>query len=215
MRAINVIRFVSILGLLIGSFSTAFSADFYYLDIGNNIGVSISTSPVSGVQIGYIGETHPKYPGSYATQFVTANPPDGYTFTGWSGDVPVGIQSQRSITLTMDQNRTITANFTQSTAATVFYLNLSNNIGVPASTSPVAGQTGYIGENHPEWPGYYATPSMAANPQDGYTFTGWTGDVPVGLENQITITVTMDQDRTITANFTKSTAATLLLFESK
>ena len=189
------------------SFTQSTAATFFYLNVSNDIGVPASTSPAEG-QIRYFGENHPEWPGYYATQGITANPPDGYTFTGWSGDVPAGLEAQRSIIVTMDQDRTITANFTQSTAATFFYLNVSNDIGVPSSTSPAEGQIGYIGENHPEWPGYYATQGITANPPDGYTFTGWSGDVPAGLEAQRSITVTMDQDRTITANFTQSTTAT-------
>ena len=184
MRIINVLRFVGILAILMYPFSIAFSADSYVLTVTNNIGVRTSTSPSEG-QIGYIGENHPDWPGDYAIQSITANSPDGYTFTGWSGDVPAGVESQRTIavTVTMDQDRTITANFVESTSATFFYLNLSNNIGIPASTSPPEGQIGYIGENHPDWLGDYATQSITANSPDGYTFTGWSGDVPAGELN--------------------------------
>jgi hypothetical protein len=39
-------------------------------------------------------------------------------------------------------------------------------------------------------------------PDGGYTFAGWSGDVPVGHQSDIPLQVTMDQDRTITAGFT-------------
>jgi len=43
--------------------------------------------------------------------------------------------------------------------------------------------------------------TLTATPDGGYTFTGWSGDVPVGHANDNPLVVTMDQDRTLTAGF--------------
>ena len=61
------------------------------------------------------------------------------------------------------------------------------------------------GTTDPE-PGTYTYDSgteviIEAIPESGYRFTGWTGDVPSGNENDTPITVTMDSDKSITANF--------------
>jgi hypothetical protein len=38
-------------------------------------------------------------------------------------------------------------------------------------------------------------------PDPDYLFIGWTGDVPTGQENYVPLTITMDADKSITANF--------------
>jgi len=42
---------------------------------------------------------------------------------------------------------------------------------------------------------------VTAEPGDGQQFDGWTGDVPSGHENDISVTITMDADKSITATF--------------
>ncbi len=44
--------------------------------------------------------------------------------------------------------------------------------------------------------------SITAIPESGYRFSAWTGNVPSGHENDNPITITMDSDKSITANFT-------------
>ncbi len=47
--------------------------------------------------------------------------------------------------------------------------------------------------------------TITAIPDSGYEFNGWTGDVPSGHENDNPVTVTMDEDKSITANFKTTT----------
>jgi hypothetical protein len=42
---------------------------------------------------------------------LTATPDEGYIFEKWSGDVPAGIEEDKYITITMDEDKTITAHF--------------------------------------------------------------------------------------------------------
>ncbi len=51
------------------------------------------------------------YYDSASTVQLTAVPATGYHFTGWSGDVAVGHETDNPLTLTMDANKNITANF--------------------------------------------------------------------------------------------------------
>lgn len=44
--------------------------------------------------------------------------------------------------------------------------------------------------------------TITAWPDDNYRFSGWAGDVPLSQENDNPITITMDSDKSITANFT-------------
>ena len=47
--------------------------------------------------------------------------------------------------------------------------------------------------------------TLTATPATGYHFLNWTGDVPSGHETDNPLTVTMDSDKTITANFAINT----------
>jgi hypothetical protein len=90
--------------------ATSYCTDFYSVTIKNNIGIPTATFPPAGV-IGYLGETHPQYPGHPASQDLYAQPPDGYVFTRWTGDVPSLVANDAKIKLVMNCNRTVTANF--------------------------------------------------------------------------------------------------------
>ena len=45
--------------------------------------------------------------------------------------------------------------------------------------------------------------TMRAIPNRGYTFSAWTGDVPSGHQNDNPLTITMDSNKSIKANFAK------------
>ena len=51
---------------------------------------------------------------SATTVQLTATPSIGYTFSGWSGDVPTGRETTNPLSVVMDANKTITATFVQS-----------------------------------------------------------------------------------------------------
>jgi gliding motility-associated-like protein/uncharacterized repeat protein (TIGR02543 family) len=129
--------------------------------------------------------------GTYAigsTITVTATPAAGYTFTGWSGDVT---GTSASVTVDMTANKSVTANF----EAKKYTLSMT--------TSPPAGGTA-------TGAGIYtagATATLTAKAEAGYTFTGWSGDA---TGSATTVTVTMNSDKSVTANFqvTKYTLVT-------
>jgi len=75
------------------------------------------------------GTTNPE-PGTYsyssgAQVSITATANPGYEFAGWSGDVPSGHENDNPLTLTMDSNKSITANFALITPP---YISLSPSI---------------------------------------------------------------------------------------
>jgi len=111
---------------------------------------------------------------------LTATPSIGYTFTGWSGNAT---GSANPLTIIMDGNKNITANFTiNSYTLTVTSLN--------GTVVKNPDQTSYI---------YGSTVTLTATPSAGYTFMGWSGDAS-GSTNPLT--VTMNGNKNITANFT-------------
>jgi uncharacterized repeat protein (TIGR02543 family) len=133
------------------------------------------------------GTTNPA-PGTYThdsgTQVsITATPSSGYRFTGWSGSVT---GTTNPITITMDSDKSITANFFRQYTLTIA-------AGTGGTTNPAPG-------NYTHDSGTQV--SITATPSSGYKFSGWTGSA-TGTTNPITITI--DSDKSITANFTAIT----------
>jgi len=125
----------------------------------------------------------PEY--EYGTQVtLTALPAEGWTFTGWSGDV---VSADNPILVTMDNDKNITATFTVIT----YDLNVTVIGNGEVTRDP----------NLPEYE-YGTQVTLTAIPVTGWTFTGWSGDV-VSTDNPIL--VTMDNDKNITATFTVNT----------
>ena len=118
------------------------------------------------------------------TVTLEAVPDSGYRFTGWSGDLS---GSTNPATITMDADKTVTANF----SANSYTLTISASNG---SVTKTPDQASYS---------YGETVSLEAVPDSGYSFTGWSGDLS-GSTNPATIT--MDADKTVTANFSASEA---------
>jgi uncharacterized repeat protein (TIGR02543 family) len=116
------------------------------------------------------------------TVALTATPNTGYTFTSWSGDAN---GSTNPLTVTMNANKNITANFTINT----YTLTVASSNG---TVSKVPNQTTF---------NYGATATLTATPNTGYIFSSWSGDA-TGSANPLTVTI--DANKNITANFVQS-----------
>jgi len=132
------------------------------------------------------GTTNPS-PGTYTYDYgeevtITATPDAEYTFSGWTGDVPSGQENDNPITITMDSDKSVTANFVRPYQLTIV-------AGSGGTTDPVPGIYTHVSGTQV---------SVQAIPNSGYRFSGWSGDAS-GTTNPITIT--MDSDKSITANF--------------
>jgi uncharacterized repeat protein (TIGR02543 family) len=125
---------------------------------------------------------------------LTATPAAGYTFTGWSGDAT---GTSASITVTMDANKTVTANFQQQTTTTTTYT-------LSTSAAPAAGGTVTRSPNAAAYDSSTAV-TLTATPAAGYTFSGWSGDA---TGTGASVTLTMDANKAVTANFTAVTGGT-------
>jgi len=136
------------------------------------------------------GGTTDPVPGEYTYDdgtevTIEASPDEGYRFNGWSGDVPAGHENDNPLTITMDGDKSVNAHFVRQ-----YTLNIAAGTG--GTTDPEPG--GYIYDQGTEV-------TITANPGIGYGFSGWNGDVPSGHENNNPLTITMDGDKTIAANF--------------
>ncbi len=119
---------------------------------------------------------------------ITATPASGYTFTGWSG---AATGTTNPVTITMDGNKTLTANFDAAAANYTLGITVSGN----GTTDPAAGTHSYAAGT---------SVKITATPASGYTFTGWSG-ATTGTTNPVTIT--MDGNKTLTANFDAAAAS--------
>ncbi|MDR3653197.1 MAG: ice-binding family protein [Paludibacter sp.] len=116
---------------------------------------------------------------------LTATANVGYTFSSWSGDAT---GTTNPLTVNVNANKNITANFTSN--ASNFTLNVT---AVGGSVSRNPNQLTY-----PNGTNVVLTPTANA----GYTFTSWSGDVTSTVSP---LTVNMNSNKNITANFTAAT----------
>lgn len=148
--------------------------------------LSALTAPSSG---GNISQTPDKsFYDENETVDLTATPATGFLFDSWSGDIGGATASNPAITLTMDQNRTVTANFTP------IQRTLSTTV-TPGGSGSISLSPDKATYDHGE------TVSLTANPGSTYEFTGWSGDIGGANPTSNPLMITMDQDRNVTANF--------------
>ncbi len=114
---------------------------------------------------------------------IEAIPDDGWYFEEWMGDEQ---SSDREITVTMDEDMTLTANFEEVKEDDVV---LTIEVEGEGSTDPEAGD--HIYEEGEEV-------TIEATPDDGYEFEEWTGDFE---SEEKEISILMDENKEVTAHF--------------
>ncbi len=113
---------------------------------------------------------------------VEAIPDAYYRFNYWEGDVLAGSEGYNPLTFTMDSDKYIEAHF-------IRQYKLTTIAGTGGITEPSPGS--YMYDSGTDI-------TVKAIPDLGYKFSHWSGDAS-GTDNQVTIT--MDRDKSITANF--------------
>lgn len=155
----------------------------YTLTIGTNpaVGGSVEVTPAPNGAGGTYLE------GTVVT--LTAIPAVDFAFTNWTGDVS---GPSNVVTLTMNGHRSVTANFVESIVPRFTLTVLTNPPGAGAIliTPPPNAPGGQYVEG--------TTVTLTATPIGTNAFTNWTGSVS-STSNRITLV--MDVDRTVTANF--------------
>ncbi len=112
---------------------------------------------------------------------VIALAPDRYRFNSWSGDVP-GASAGPALTLTMDADKRITANFIRTYNLLV--------VAEPPTGGSVSPPSGAFDEG--------SLVVLTATASSGYRFAGWTGNLNSGSP---VANVVMDWDTVAQANF--------------
>ncbi|MBS3816544.1 MAG: hypothetical protein KGY76_03155 [Candidatus Thermoplasmatota archaeon] len=120
----------------------------------------------------------------------------GYEFVEWTGDNgTVSDTKANATTITIDENKDITATFQETIGTNTLMLDVEGNgaVEVNGTEVDVPFQNDYPA---------YATVELEANASEGWGFTGWTGSVQSELNS---ITIVMDGDKNITAHFEEVT----------
>ncbi|MBA7571990.1 MAG: hypothetical protein GH159_00525 [Dehalococcoidia bacterium] len=140
--------------------------------------LTTNVSPTGGGSVSPSGGAYD--PGVTVTLTATAN--SGYVFDYWSGSAS---GTSLTTTVVMDAHKSVTAHFTP--VAQTYTLTTSVNPSGAGSVSPSGGE-------------YDAgsSVSLSATANSGYVFDYWNGSASGTGPN---ISVTMDADKSITANF--------------
>ena len=124
-----------------------------------------------------------------ATQVqISATANQSYYFSGWSGDVQ---GTTNPLTITMNSDKTITANFTQTPTQYTLATSIS-----PANAGTVSPSGGMYDPN--------TNVNLTATATSGYTFSSWGGLASGDTSSGNTARIYMNNNRSITANFTQT-----------
>ncbi len=177
------------------------------LTLSKNImaGGTVTSSPY-GINCGTTCSTQSASFASGTTITLTATPATGYTFTGWSGACT---GTSATCTVTMNSNQSVTANFVR-VQPTTYRLSLSKNIaaGGAITSSPSGINCGTACSTQSASFTADTTVTLTATPATGYTFTGWSGAC---TGTSTACTVLMDNNKTVTANFTSAAVSTVTI----
>jgi len=141
--------------------------------------LTVAVSPAGGGTTTPAVGTHTYVAGSVVS--VTATPATGYAFDSWSG----ACTGTGTCTVTMDADKTVTANFAP---ITTYDLTVAVSPAGGGTTTPAVGVHTYAAGTVVE---------VTATAATGYTFESWSG----ACTGTGTCSVTMDADKTVTANF--------------
>jgi len=119
---------------------------------------------------------------------IEASPADHWRFTNWTGDYE---STEEIITVVMDEDKSIKANFEE-----IEYRYLTIEREGEGYTVPSVGTHQYV---------YGDEVRVRANPNTGWVFDQWTGDVPPGQGEYRELLIVMDEDKEITVHFERAT----------
>ncbi len=161
----------------------------YNLTVNSTAGGSVSTP----------GEDTFEYTSGKVVD-LEARPDEGYYFVEWTGDNnTIGDTTSNQTTITMNDNYSITAEFTD--------INYTLTID-----STVGGNVTTPGEDTFEY-GAGQVVDLEARPDEGYYFVEWTGDNnTIGDTTSNQTTITMNDNYSIMANFGTTDVSNVLIY---
>ena len=164
--------------------------------------VTSTSSPAQPGQINCGAKCSESYPaGTQVT--LTATPPAGTTFAGFSGGGCSG--SSASCVVLVDSAKTVTATFNAATKHTLQIQKTGTGTVKSTSNPTQPAQIDCGATCSADFPSG-TTVTLTATPGENFTFAGWSGGSCTGAST--TCNVTMDGAKTITATFNAVTAGT-------
>jgi hypothetical protein len=149
---------------------------------------NLTISSTEGGEVTTPGEGIFTYDEGTVVNLLAAEAEQGYHFISWTGDVNTiaDVNAAKTIIL-MNGNYSITANFVRTYSLTIY----STEGG--SVTTPGEGTFSYDGG---------MPVNLVATPDSGYQFVNWTGNVHTIVDvNAVSITITMNDDYSLIANF--------------
>jgi len=131
-----------------------------------------------------------------ATTPVADGPGKQWRFDNWTGDVPSAPNASNPVGITMSAARSVTANY-----VVQYQLTLSITAGVPGLLTNITGGTNGTFYDSGSNLNLTAASPVADGPSKQWRFANWTGDVTASPNAANPVPVTMDQARSITANY--------------
>ena len=126
---------------------------------------------------------------------LTATPGPDSRFVEWTGDIGFADENDRTIEVTMDEARDITAEFKEETKE--YRLNADTDGEGGFEVNPPGFSTTSVDREYEEG----TTVELTATPRPDSRFIEWTGDIGSADSDESTIEVTMSEARDITAVF--------------
>lgn len=122
---------------------------------------------------------------------LTAVARDGYGFERWEGPAPIGQEQDNPLTITMDSDKSIGALFVRHFNL-VLHVQGQGTVEVETADGVRASE-----ETFAEG----AKLTLTANPDKGWTFVRWEGDLSQQYADKNPLTIIMDMDTDVTAVF--------------
>ena len=173
-------KLISLLLLIIINSCTSESTDEVVITPAVIQKFTLIVNSSEGGSVSTVGGEYTK--GSTVT--VTATPNPGYSFAGWTGN---SSSSESSISIVIQGNISITANFTQDVIPT-YTLSVSSSEGGSVDIEQGEYEKGAIVE-------------INASVDENYQFVNWTDSNGTVLGEELLILVTVNEDTQIQANF--------------
>ncbi|HTD65103.1 MAG TPA: Ig-like domain-containing protein, partial [Candidatus Limnocylindria bacterium] len=130
---------------------------------------------------------------------LTASASNGFVFSGWSGAITT---AENPTSITMDAAKNVTANFSVSSNATHVLTLAANPVNsgvINVSPAPNGASGTYV---------HGTTVTLTAVPTNGFLFTNFSGGVSATANP---VTILLDTDLAVTANFVTNTSPTYTL----
>lgn len=158
----------------------------WYNGCGKNY--TLTTSAVNG----FVNPKEGRYVNGQQLELYPT-PNAGYEFDYWSGDLS---GSDNPAKITIDNNKNVTAHFKLAVKSKFTLTTVATNGTVTPDGGEFNAKSAVV---------------LTAAPNPGYEFTGWTGDI-TSSENPLTLL--MDSDKNVTANFTEISAVLLTVCDA-